>query len=51
VGFAGALLVPVTAEALGWPWAMATGAVAAVIGATLWLFIRADAPMRVPPAA
>jgi ACS family glucarate transporter-like MFS transporter len=47
VGFVGALLVPVTAEAIGWPWAMATGSLAAVVGAALWLWIRADQPMRI----
>jgi ACS family glucarate transporter-like MFS transporter len=51
VGFVGALLVPVTAEALGWPWAMATGSLAAVVGAVLWPWIRADQPMRIPPRA
>ena len=48
VGFVGALLVPLTAEALGWPWAMATGSLAAAVGAALWLWIRADEPMRLP---
>ena len=48
VGFVGALLVPMTAESLGWPWAMGTGALAAVIGAALWLWIRADEPMSAP---
>jgi ACS family glucarate transporter-like MFS transporter len=47
VGFVGALLVPVTADALGWPWAMASGALLALVGAALWLGIRADRPMPV----
>ena len=45
VGGIGALLVPITAEALGWVPALATGSVFAVIGAVLWLFVRADRPM------
>jgi membrane protein implicated in regulation of membrane protease activity len=47
VGFVGALLVPMTADALGWPWAMASGALLALVGAALWLGIRADRPMPV----
>ena len=43
--FVGALLVPLSAEALGWSFAMASGAVAALVGAALWLWIRADRPM------
>jgi len=45
VGFVGALLVPLTADALGWTWAMASGALVALVGAALWLWIRADQPM------
>jgi ACS family glucarate transporter-like MFS transporter len=45
VGFVGALLVPLTADALGWTWAMASGAAMALIGAALWLWVRADHPM------
>ena len=45
VGFFGALLVPLIASALGWSWAIASGAVLALIGAALWLWIRADQPM------
>jgi ACS family glucarate transporter-like MFS transporter len=44
-GFIGGMLVPVTANTLGWPVAIVTGSAFAVIGATLWLFIRADEPM------
>ena len=44
-GVLGGLLVPVTAGLFGWVAAMATGSVFAVIGALLWLFIRADEPM------
>jgi ACS family glucarate transporter-like MFS transporter len=50
VGFFGALLVPLTAEALGWPWAIASGALLALLGALLWLWIRADRPMEVAAA-
>jgi ACS family glucarate transporter-like MFS transporter len=45
VGGIGALLVPITAEAFGWVPALATGSVFAIIGAVLWLFVRADKSM------
>lgn len=45
VGGIGALLVPLTAEAFGWVPALATGSVFALLGAFLWLFIRADRPI------
>jgi MFS transporter, ACS family, glucarate transporter len=45
VGFVGALLVPVTAQALGWPWAISSGALVALVGAALWIWIRGDRPM------
>ncbi len=44
-GFIGGMLVPITASWLGWVAAMSTGAVFAIIGAILWLFIRGDRPM------
>ncbi len=44
-GGIGALLVPITAEAMGWVPALATGSVFAVLGALIWLFVRADQPM------
>jgi len=44
-GAVGGLMVPVVAGLLGWPIAIATGSVFAVVGALLWLFIRADEPM------
>lgn len=44
-GILGGMLVPVTAGLYGWSVAMATGSVFAIIGALLWLFIRADEPM------
>jgi ACS family glucarate transporter-like MFS transporter len=45
VGGIGALLVPITAEAFGWVPALATGSVFAVLGAGLWLLVRADRAM------
>jgi len=45
-GVLGGMLVPVTAGLFGWPAAMATGSIFATIGALLWLFVRADEPMR-----
>jgi ACS family glucarate transporter-like MFS transporter len=47
VGFFGALLVPATASALGWPWAISSGALVALIGAALWPWIRGDREMRI----
>ena len=44
-GVIGGVLVPVTAGLLGWPAAMVTGSVFAILGALLWIFIRADEPM------
>jgi MFS transporter, ACS family, glucarate transporter len=42
VGGVGALLVPFTVQAFGWEAALATGSIFAVLGAVLWLWIRAD---------
>jgi hypothetical protein len=42
VGGVGALLVPLTAERLGWIPALATASAFAVVGAVLWLLIRPD---------
>ncbi len=50
-GIVGAMLVPVTADFLGWPAAIMSGAVFAVVGALLWLFIRADEPMSAAVSA
>jgi len=50
-GIVGGLLVPVMANLMGWPVAMASGSVFAIVGAVLWLFIRADEPMGVDAAA
>jgi hypothetical protein len=38
----GGVLVPFTAEWLGWPAAMITGSVFAIVGALLWIFIRVE---------
>ena len=44
-GGVGALLVPITAERLGWIPALATASGFAIVGAALWLLIRADEPL------
>ncbi len=44
-GIIGGMLVPVTAKLFGWPAAMMTGSLFAIIGASLWIFVRADEPM------
>ena len=44
-GAIGGVMVPAIAGWLGWPAAIISGAVFAVVGALLWLFIRADEPM------
>lgn len=44
-GIVGGMLVPATALQFGWPVAIVTGSLFAVVGALLWLFIRADEPM------
>ena len=48
VGFAGGLVVPILAESFSWQVAMASGAVMALLGAGLWLFIHGDRPMNEP---
>lgn len=42
VGFVNAMLVPLVAAALGWTAALLTGSVLALLGATVWLFIRVE---------
>ncbi len=42
VGGIGALMVPITVKFFGWPAALATGTVFALVGALLWCWIRAD---------
>jgi ACS family glucarate transporter-like MFS transporter len=51
VGFAGALAVPVIARWLGWPSAIGSGAIAALIAAALWLGIRADRRLELPASS
>lgn len=46
VGGIGALLVPVLAHAFGWVAALSTGALFAVAGAVLWIWIRTDVPLK-----
>lgn len=50
VGGVGALLVPLTVRALGWPAALATGTAFAAVGALLWCWIRADRQFPDAPA-
>jgi ACS family glucarate transporter-like MFS transporter len=45
VGFVGGMLVPITAKYFGWVVAVSMGSVFALIGATLWFFIRGDRPI------
>ena len=42
VGGFGALVVPLVARRFGWPAAISTGAFFALLGAVLWIWIRAD---------
>jgi ACS family glucarate transporter-like MFS transporter len=51
IGGIGALLVPITAQTFGWPVAVSTGCIFAVIAAILWFFVRADVPMVSPARA
>lgn len=44
-GIVNALLVPYVAAVFGWTAAMVTGTLFALVGAALWLFIRADQPV------
>lgn len=48
-GTIGALLVPFSAELFGWSFAIATGGFFAILGASLWFFIRPDEPMVIAP--
>ena len=45
VGFIGGMLVPFIAAKLGWVTAISSGAVFAIIGAIIWLFVHGDRPM------
>jgi len=48
-GVIGGLMVPFIAAWLGWSAAIISGSVFAIVGALLWLFIRADEPMAETP--
>ncbi|HNP36675.1 MAG TPA: MFS transporter [Woeseiaceae bacterium] len=50
-GVVGGMLVPITANLLGWPAAIISGSVFAMIGAALWLFVHADEPMGIRESA
>jgi ACS family glucarate transporter-like MFS transporter len=45
VGGVGALAVPFVVQSLGWPAALASASIFAVVGAVLWLFIDAERKM------
>ena len=49
-GIVVAPLMPYLAGHIGWVAALSTGTIMAFVGATLWLFIRADRPF-VPESA
>ena len=49
VGGVVAILVPITAERVGWPAALATASLFALAAALLWLVIRADRTAGAPP--
>jgi ACS family glucarate transporter-like MFS transporter len=40
------VMVPLTARTLGWPVALATASAFALVGAVLWIWIRADRPIE-----
>lgn len=48
-GGVGAMLVPLVAGWFGWPIALASGAAFALLGAALWLGVRADVPLQSQP--
>ncbi len=48
VGGIGAVLVPIVAARLGWIAALGTGSLFALVGAGLWLLIRADEQVQAP---
>ncbi len=47
-GVVGALVIPLCANIFGWSFAIATGGIMALIGASLWIFIRVDRPLVDP---
>lgn len=48
IGVLSAVLVPWLAHAFGWDFALASGAIFALVGALLLLFVRADEPASLP---
>ena len=50
IGRLGAVLVPLIAQTLGWPWAVSSGVLVALIGAVLWGWIRGDRPLEIASA-
>ena len=46
MGIVNALLVAWFAQVFGWPFAIASGAIFALIAAALLLFVRSDQPVR-----
>ena len=46
VGGIGALMVPLTVKYLGWPIALATGSVFAIVAALLWFFIKPENALK-----
>jgi len=46
VGGIGALMVPLTVKFLGWPIALATGSVFAIVAALLWFFIKPENALK-----
>jgi ACS family glucarate transporter-like MFS transporter len=49
VGGIGALLVPISARALGWPAALGLASLFALAGALVWVWIDPGRPARVEP--
>jgi ACS family glucarate transporter-like MFS transporter len=50
-GVIGGLMVPFIAGWLGWSAAIISGSLFAIVGALLWLFIRADEPIAETPGS
>ena len=50
-GVIGGLMVPFIAAWLGWSAAIISGSLFAIVGALLWLFIRADEPIAETPGS
>jgi ACS family glucarate transporter-like MFS transporter len=50
VGGVGALLVPITVHRFGWPAALGSASIFALVGALLWVWIRADRKLAAAPS-